>query len=513
MVKGTRLFIAVALLYGLFFGFRGWWIQRQLSVVLETAKTSYHHDEFIEIRLRSRDPRLIGLWKSSPPEVEVRRQGVLVTTIAGLSRVRMKFDDDEGALIARWPCPWNAEVGVYEPRLVRDLPGEPGRRFVQRSFRIETRKPVEIPQGFSVLTLESAMPFKTMKVKAPDGSVKGWQGLLDWVEYMGADAFWVMGGQTPGNKPGELWASDNFTVLPEMARECRRRGIKFGIYAMCYLTMSSEKLPRYEYARDVVDGRSVATRAISIREPHRSADVLSLLKKFAEIPGVDYLGLDYIRNALGGYELVDDFYAEMPGLQKPPGWDRLTLEERMVTMARKKAMRRDMAFIDAWQWWRAHRVAKIVRRIKDSLGAEQPLWAFTLTWDKGWHHGQDPVMMNDAGIDVDALMLYEADEEQFQALLGDWNRYVKRSDVQLLVGNIVDWSLHQRSTEGPKAMSRRLKSAVNRIYSDGPARGLFVHDIGRALWGRLGEWSTRAWMDEARSAVEHLKSVSREPSR
>lgn len=508
MVKGPRLFIVLALLYGGFFGFQGWWLRHQRELVLETVKTAYHHDEFIEIRLRTRDARLNGYWKLSPPEVEVWRQGALVTTIAGLTRVRLSYDSDLGDWRGRWPCPWNAVPGDYEPRLVSEPPQETGRRLRVKHFTIVTRRPAAIPQGFSVLTLESAMPFKTMKVRAPDGSLKGWQGLLDWAQYMGADAFWVMGGKTPGNKPGEIWDSQNFAVLPEMARECRRRGLKFGIYVMCYLTLSSEKLPRYEYARDIEDGRSVETRAISIREPHREADVLSLLKKFADIPGVDYLGLDYIRNALGGYELVDDFYAEMPGLKPPPGWDRLTLEQRMVTMARKKMMRRDDSFIDAWQWWRAHRVAGVVRRIKEAIGDSTPLWAFTLTWDKGWHHGQDPVMMNDAGVDVDALMLYEATEPQFQALLNDWSRYVKRADVQLLVGNVIDWPLHQNSSEGPKAMSRRLKSAVNRIYSDGPARGLFIHDIGRALWGRLGSWPTKAWMDEARSAVDHLKSVS-----
>ena len=156
-------------------------------------------------------------------------------------------------------------------------------------------------------------------------------------------------------------------------------------------------------------------------------------------------------------------------------------------------------------------MANVVRRIKEAVGPTPPLWAFTLTWDKGWHHGQDPVMMNDAGIDADALMLYEANEPQFQALLVDWKRYVKRADAQLIVGNVVDWPLHQNSPDGPKAFSRRLKEAVDRIYADGPARGIFVHDISRALWGRLGPWSTRDWMDESREAISHLRRVSRKP--
>ena len=80
---------------------------------------------------------------------------------------------------------------------------------------------------------------------------------------------------------------------------------------------------------------------------------------------------------------------------------RLSKDERIVWLARKKIMRRDRGFIDAWQWWRAHRVAGIVRRIKAEIGDQKKLWAFTLTWDRGWHHGQDAVMMNDAGVDAD----------------------------------------------------------------------------------------------------------------
>jgi hypothetical protein len=181
----------------------------------------------------------------------------------------------------------------------------------------------------------------------------------------------------------------------------------------------------------------------------------------------------------------------------------------MVYFARKKVMRRDLDFIDAWQWWRAHKVAAIVRRVKAELGDKKPLWAFTLTWDKGWHHGQDPVMMNDAGVDIDALMLYEATAEQFDFMVRNWNRYVRRSDVQLIVGDVLDWSLHQKSPDGPKEFYRRAASAIDNIYADGPAYGVFVHDLHLALKGNLGSWGTRGWMDEARRAIRHMKEAVR----
>jgi hypothetical protein len=509
--RGIRLFLILLVMYAGIFAARGWWLGRLQYVHLETTKPAYFHDEFVEISLRTRDPGLNARWQAASPRVEVLRLGQPVETIAAIQQLALRFDPSRGAWTGRWPCPWNAEAGAYELRLLGS--GDLNGRLAAKSFQILRRRPLGFPPGLAVLTLESVMPFKTMRVPSPSGEIKDWRGLIDWAQYIGADAFWVLGGQTPGAKPGEIWLSHNLSFFPEMARECHRRGIKFGVYVMAYLTMSEERLTRYEYALDVRDARALRTRAISLRDPRRPDDVADFLGRFREMPEVDYLGLDYIRNALGGYELVDDFYAEMPGVLSPPGWERLSPEEKMAAFARKKIQRKDLAFIDAWQWWRAHKTAAIVRRIKERLGDSKPLWAFTLTWDKGWHHGQDPVMMNDAGVDADALMLYEATAAQFDELLRDWNRYIKRADAQLLVGDVIDWPLHQMSPDGPEEFYRRSTAAIDRIYSDGPAVGVFLHDLSRALWGRLGPWGTRPWMEQARRVVQHMKARSQESAR
>lgn len=424
-------------------------------------------------------------WRPPHP-ARVYRDGRLVTTIAGLTEAR-----------GRWPVPWNAPAGEYE--VVVSTPA------LRARFRVVPRKPLPLPEGFSVVTWESELPLRSLRVTAPDGSRKDWRGLLDWVEYVGADAFWALGGRTPGREPGQVWLEDNFDLLPELAAECRRRGIKLGLYAMYSLTLSSRPVGGYEYALDVEDGKVVRTRAVSLRDERRQRDTIALLRRFRDIPGVEWVGLDYVRNALGGVELAEEFYREMPGVTPPEGWETMSAEQRMVAFARKKAARRDAAFIDAWQWWRAHRVARFVERAKAELGPRTPLWAFTLTWDKGWHHGQDPVMFADAGLDADALMLYEADAAQFDALLSDWSRYVRRGDAQLIVGDVIDWPLHQRHPDGPKDFYRRTVRAIDGIYGDGRARGVFFHDLARALWGRKGPWSTRQWLDEARAAARYIK--------
>lgn len=505
--RRTRdVLVGLAAFYVFVFGGRALWTDFVRSVRLEPAREGFYHDEFIDIRLYTRDPILLAKWAQNPPRAAVTRNGAVVETIAGIRELPFR-SDARGGFIVRWPCPWNAPEGPYELELRGAGVQEPG-RIRKRSFRILRRKPRPLPKGYAVLTLETVNSFRNMKVKTPSGAIKDWRGMFDWVEYIGADAFWVLGSRTPGFKKGEVWVQENLDMIPALAKESKRRNIRFGVYVMCYLTLSQEQIDGYEYALEVRDGVPVPTRAISIREKKRVDDIAALLKRFHDIPEVDEVGLDYIRNPLGGYELAEEFFAEMPGVSPPPEWSRLSQEARMAWFARQKIARKDEAFIDAWQWWRAHRVAGIVRQVRARLGGAsgKPLWAFTLTWDKGWHHGQDPVMMNDAGIDYDALMLYEADRAQFDFMVKEWGRYVKRGDVHLLVGDVIDWPLHQRDPSGPGEFGRRTLAAAESVYADGLAAGVFVHDLSRALWGRTGPWGAKGWMDEAKRVIKDFKA-------
>ncbi len=510
--RQKALLAAVVLLYAavgatFWLGWRKWHERRRLVFIRAEHDVVRHYD-MVELRLRTSADDADARFAAAPPRVVVTRGGAVVTTVAGVRELTMRRMAS-GLWGARWPVPWNAPPGAYRPALVGHDDLAPLTRIAE--FTVERRPAPPPPQGMVVATLERNDPLAEMTVRRPDGTMTDWRGLLDWTESLGADTFWMAGGSTPGKEPGQTWLAPNKELIHEVAKECRRRGLKFGVYVLYSLTLDSKnRVPGYEYALEIERGRPTPTRAVSIRERRRLDDAVEFLAPYARDPNVDYVGLDYIRNALGGVELVDDFVSEMPGVSLPSGWATFSREERMLWLARKKAMRVDAAFVDAWQWWRARRVALIVKEIKARL-RDKPLWAFTLTWDKGWHHGQDPVMMHDAGVDLDALMFYEADKAQYGAMIKDWGAYVRHGDVALMPGNIFDWNLHQKDPSGPKEFGRRLDVALDRVYADGPARAVFFHDLGRLLWGRLGPWGTKGWAEEARRVSRKVKMTEQRP--
>ena len=172
-----------------------------------------------------------------------------------------------------------------------------------------------------------------------------------------------------------------------------------------------------------------------------------IYKVLSSNPEIDYLGIDYIRPFEGGYETIDKFVQEM-GIEVPDEWTDWPFKERMLWLVKKIENREDLSLAKKWNWWRARTGALILKRIKEEAKITRPFFAFMLTWKRGWQHGQDPVMLTQAGADYLGLMLYEASREQFDTLIKDWHNYIERDDANLIVGDVLDWPLHQLSREG-----------------------------------------------------------------
>jgi hypothetical protein len=498
------------------------------GLALAADKTDHFHDEFVEITLRAETPALMDLLKSTGPYSSwVERDGKRVTTVGETIEVPLRYDAEENLFRARWPVPWNAPDGEYQ----LDLSSRPWPAGAPRpqmgTFRVVSRPFDQIPPGFAVLTLEGYRALD--RIPGPDG-VKGIGGFPGWAEFIGADALFVQGGESSGfdhTPPDDFpWTTASFKNIRLLGEECHRRNLKLGVYVLSYMVGGPpEFAPHYTFGWNYDDkglrpGLALQKRrGVSITDPKRPGDIVAMHRKVQAIPEVDWLGLDYIRPAFGSCELVDDFVNEMPGVVTPPGFESMTPEQRMAWLCRGRysaptpEQRKLPKFIlsDQWFWYRAHRTAEVVRTITQALGESKPVWAFTLSWNKGWEHGQDPCMMRDAGVDMDAIMLYEADEPMFRGLVSHWGAYTRRDQLNLIVGDTIDWPLHQKTLNpsGPESFINRSLRAVRGFHTDGkPVRGIFFHDIGRALAGRKGPYKTMEWMLAAGHAVTELRRLN-----
>ena len=473
------------------------------KITLSPLKSAYYHDELLGVKLSTRNTEWSRHWREAPPVIKlVTPSGDPAQGPGGIASFYMTYDAADSEWRGVFPCPWNAPSGQYK----LELEGDYGKNTPSASVEIARRVPAKIPPHMVVLTLEYAGDYNSIKIKLPDGTMTGREGVALWAKNLGADAVWVLVGKTEG-KGGKPWNPVALEAVHDMAIQCHKHGIKFGVWVMCYLTHieNNNFFPRYQWALEVENGQPKKVRSISLLDPTRPDDIADMLLQFKAMKEVDYLGLDYIRNALGGYDLVDRFYQEMPWAPKPAGWDAMTANRKLAAFAAVKIARKDHNFIDAWQWWRAHRVGEIVRHIKSRVGNDKPLWAFTLGWEKGWQHGQDPVMMNDAGVDMDSVMLYEATSEQYADMMKDWSGYINRKDVQIVAGNVIDWPLHQG--KGIPEYRKRFSTAMRGMYGDGNSKGLFVHDLSRLLWGRKGPLSTADWANATRSVISEFRSL------
>ena len=91
-------------------------------------------------------------------------------------------------------------------------------------------------------------------------------------------------------------------------------------------------------------------------------------------------------------------------------------------------------------------------------------------------------------------------------MMKEWNEYIKHGDTRVIVGNIVDWPLHQGG--GLEEYKRRFNWAIRSIYKDGPADGIFVHDLSRLLWGRKGPASTAQWTEATRQVIANYLAAA-----
>jgi len=504
-------------------------VQVAFPLELQTKQPAYMRYDLIPVTVHTNDPQG-NPTSDEPPDVVVTHNGEVVKSIGHFPEiVKLKWDSKQSAWIGYWPPGWNPDPGTYriEAKMALD-PTEwswEGARTAeeqeedaevkpegetwaisQAEFELVAREPAHLDPGLCVATWE--FDFKD-RFRGPDGSSGDWRKLFDWVEYMGADALWFRGAVTEAaGAPLTLeqpFKPINLEAIPRLGAEAHRRGLKFGTWAVAYSTYpkkNTDKKPDYEFATDISrsTGATSEHNFISLLDERRVKHLTEFFKQMQASEYVDHVGLDYMRSDRGGYEMTDRFVREMP-VKLPDGWADWSEIRRMQWMAVKieEDWREsgDPDFYEAWNWWRAHLGANIVRRVIEQSQVKKPTWIFVLSWLHGIQHGQDPLMFTDAGITMLAPMLYQVPNRgHFDTLTKNWHNYIHEGQINLVPGDQVDFYWHQKTKDpaAPAEMYDRIVTAHNQFIEGGKTQGAFWHDINRAASpSNLGPYSGREW--------------------
>jgi len=505
-----------------------------LSVNLPRPECARHELVPIEVAYMRPDGTAVS---DVAPELVVRdAQGDIVETVGQVQKLPLRYDSARGLWEGQWPVPFGAPAGpdvVYavEARAAFDasqwkweMPGERRRRERANHRRTKpepepkpagqatclayaplriARAPVPtLPPAMCAVTWEPDFP-QSDNLIGPNGKPGDWKVMMDWAEFMGADAMWFRAGVTEayGRNSGlsdeQPWNRVNIEHVPEMAQAAHRRGLKFGVWAVAYETYpnrpsdharTKQYKPHYRWTENFSRSMRVPQEraAISLLDPKRPRDLAAFFAQMQAIPGVDFVGLDYIRSGAdwGGYELVEPFAREMPA-KLPAEWASMARNDRMGWICDRLeggGWQTNIDLYHQWNWWRAHKVSMILRQIIKDAELKIPLWTFLLSWWHGEQHGQDPLMFADAGVTINAVMLYECDSvAQYDQLVEKWRAEMPANQTYLMGGDQVNWFSHQKLSRpaAPEEFHRRLTTAAARLTKDGPLQGAFVHDVSR----------------------------------
>ena len=357
-----------------------------------------------------------------------------------------------------------------------------------KDFTVKGRQSPPAKETKKIATLEYAIDLTTKKIPSVEtGEPTTYDAIYDWVRYMKCDMFWAIGGQTTGwtggITPEEPWAKAMIKNIENLASSRAKGNVELGAYVMSYFAAGGgARKGGYEVSIGYNSATQslVESRHISLADPKRVQDIIDILKRYDANPNISYVGLDFIRTGeVDGYEMVDEM-VELTGVYVPANWSTMSKPARMRWLAVNRG-RKEIGM--KWRWFRAHKESLIIKAIKES-GINKKLWAFTLGWNHGQEHGQDPYMFFDAGIDYDAVMIYEANRAQHVGMLAAWPQYLS-GEYNVLVGNMIDNRLQDGSLRPELEYMRRMYESEAKFNRSSRIRGIFFHDISRMLWSKF----------------------------
>ena len=448
--------------------------------------------------------------------VEVYRGGNPVSMVDGKTRLNLTRDPSNGKFHGNWPIPYNPSPGTYIAEVIVSAPQWTSTKTFESAFTIAPLKPHGLYPGYAGLTMEGGKQMGGGAVPALDGSDSFKSAnAIEWAKFMGANLYCYLMCQT------SIWDHLNPKDFPfnrgdmetgrKYAKEAHNAGLKFAGYMTTFKVIGDawNQAP-YEFCLgyDSDTDEVIQTRFISLNDKKRRQDIIDILKQMESEPDVDMVGMDYVRTGAGGYELVDEFVRDLsvPG---PAGFGSMTKQERIHWLAKTVELKEDPDVVSLFEWWRAHKVALTLKGILDEAKMTKPVFTFTLGWQMGHQHGQDPAMFVDAGISYNHIMLYEGDRNTLESMKRQWPEYLARGNGMYAMGEMVDFNWVQKSLDppGPEELYNREIETFHNWFPVNAGVGMFWHDLYRIIYGIRGPYSSMEWVIAGGKAFSTLQQA------
>ncbi len=483
------------------------------DVVALMPKGSFLRYEMVpfELKVSSMNYRR---FVNSHAYVEVLMNGKPVTLVDGHTRVELRKEAEGRKFSGNWPVPFNPRPGTYLAQLVLVDPDRSNPRVFQSAFTIPPLRPSGLDPGYAVLTMEGGKQLIRGAIPSLDASgTMSPAHAIDWTKFMGANVFCNLVGDTsiwerfyPQDFPFNREEMENGRKYAQAAHAA---GIKYAAYMTTFKVEGDgwHQAPyQFSLGYDLSTDQVIQTRFISLDDPKRQQDILDFLQTMNKDSNVDFVGLDYVRTGFAGYELVDEFVKDL-NMNLPEGFDTMAEPDRIHWLAHTVERNTDPQVVALFEWWRAHKVAMVLKNVLDQAKMTKPVFTFTLGWEMGHQHGQDPAMLVDAGINFNHIMLYEGDRSTIEDMKRHWPGYLSREGGMYVPGEEVDFNMVQKSLDppAPEELYNREVETFNLWYGLNANLGMFWHDLYRLIWGVRGPYSRMEWAISGGKAFTTLR--------
>lgn len=501
-------------------------IPKEENVVFECNHASYYRHQTIYFRFKHPEPYLVEV-----PIIKIYKdkRPFKMDSIAG-NTVLLSYNKDKSNFEGKWFLPIDPPLGNYEAVLTYNTNGK--QNYMRTSFIVKGRKARVDSPPLTFVTLEalSVLSTKAGQYLEPGGSRGSFSNYVKTARFMGADVFAANVGETglmsPSLSKDDVWLSSRMRYLDEFSSYVKESGMQFAAWMHAFML----SIPAEYVGSDKSDLRKLYARRLgyklsymysselkefvadwhcSLDDEKRIRDLARFAKRLDEHEDVDYIGLDYIRTlAKGGMEMADEFVEKMD-IPAPVGFHQYSMPEKMRWLYFQRMPGRGR-YVNEWRYFKAQKAAKAVEQIRVRGDVKKPMWVFNLGWHHGWEHGQDPLMFLDAGAEFTFMMLYEIDTPQMFDYNIDtmWKKenYGSTETLNMVIGNTTVSSLMGSKTDNPvEEYTRRTQKGIH-IFNDGPVRGVFFHDLWRAMFLYNSGYPYIEWIVAGGKSFSDLRS-------